>query len=196
MIKKPKKNIGEKIKKEVKGLLPTIHLMIVANTKEPIIGKGCKLNVKNIRHVFGKIAGFTHFPLLEILIQESRYTQQNILKALDGLKPEKNDFVIFYYTGHGFSYEKERSKKFPQMDLRSNPADNNIKVVDAHTKNLAEIFERIKAKGARMNLVGDCCNSVIDFKRLYKSQKKVTEKKFIPANMDFCKKLLRASDLR
>ena len=76
------------------------------------------------------------------------------------------------------------------MDLRSNPADNHIDVVNTHTKNLNEIFETIKAKGARMNLViGDCCNSVIDFKRLYSSDKKVVEKKFIPGNMDFCKKL-------
>jgi hypothetical protein len=184
------KNIPARIKKEIESLLPTIHLMIVANTNDPIIGKGCKLDVKAMRQLFGKITRFTHFPLVEILIAGDRYTLQNILKALDGIQPKKKDCVIFYYSGHGFSYEKEKSKKFPQMDFRSNPADSNIKVVDAHTKNLADIFETIKAKGAHLNLViGDCCNSVIDFKRLYSGDKKVVQEKIVPANADFCKKL-------
>ena len=86
--------------------------MIVANTKDPIIGKDCKLDIKAMRNVFGKIIAFTHFPLVEILIQGAGYTQQKILKALDGLKPKKNDFVIFYCTGNGFSYEKRDQKSF------------------------------------------------------------------------------------
>lgn len=189
-----KENIPEEIKEEIKeeimSLLPTIHLMIVANTKDPIIGKGCKRDVKAVRHLFGKITGFIKFPLVESLIQGDRYTQQNILKALDGIKPKKWDCVIFYYTGHGFSYEKEKSQKFPQMDFRSNPADRHIKVVNAHTKNVTEIFEMIKAKGARMNLViADCCNSLIDFKRLHTSDKKVVQEKIVPVNKEFCIKL-------
>lgn len=185
-----KENTPEKIKKEISSLLPAIHLMIVANTKDPIIGKGCKRDVKAVRHLFGKITGFINFPLVESLIEGDRYTQQNILNALDGIQPNKWDCVIFYYTGHGFSYEEEASQKFPQMDFRSNPPDSNINVVNAHTKNLTEIFEMIKAKGARLNLViGDCCNSLIDFKRQYTSDKKVVEEKFVPVNMDFCKRL-------
>jgi hypothetical protein len=190
ILKKLKKNVQNKIKEQIKSLLPTIYLIIVANTKDPTIGKGCKKDVKAMRELFKKLTGFIHFPLNEKLIQGVSYTQVNILKALDEVQPKKNDCVVFYYTGHGFSYEKETSQKFPQMDFRSNPADSNINVVHAHTKNLSEIFDLIKAKGARLNLViGDCCNSLIDYKRLHTSDKKVVVEKFIPVNTEFCKRL-------
>jgi hypothetical protein len=187
-----KENVPEKIKEEIKSRLPTIYLVIVANTLDPTIGKGCKQDVKAMRELFHKLTGFIRFPLVEKLIQGKSYTQTNILKAIDDIRAKKNDCVVFYYSGHGFSYEKEAKKKFPQMDFRSNPADNNIKVVNAHTKNLTEIFEMIKAKDARLNLViGDCCNSVIDFKRMYSGDKRV-EEKIVPVNTDFCKRLFNS----
>jgi len=39
---------------------------------------------------------------------------------------------------------------------------------------LADLFELIKSRGARLNIViGDCCNSMIDFKRNFKGGSKV-----------------------
>ena len=35
--------------------------------------------------------------------------------------PDNNDVVVFYYSGHGFSYEKDAAKRYPQVDLRTHP---------------------------------------------------------------------------
>ena len=42
-------------------------------------------------------------------------------------------------------------------------------MINAHTENLADLFELVKSKGARLNIIiGDCCNSLIEFKRKFK----------------------------
>jgi hypothetical protein len=190
VLKRIRKNVPEIIVTKVKNILPSIYLIVVANTKEATIGKGCKRDIKAIRNLFKKLSGFMHIQLNENLIQGDRYSQQTIMKAINDIKPKKNDCIVFYYSGHGFSYEKEKSQKFPQMDFRSNPADNKIEVINANTKNVFEIYELIKAKGARLNLViADCCNSLIAYKRLDKSRGKVIEEKILPVNLDFCMKL-------
>ena len=192
----PKLPPKKAVKKKVKRRLPTIHLMIVANTHDKEIGVGCKHDMRSIRKLFRNIVRRTPFQLTEYLVAGKKYTQDNIFKTLKSIKPKKLlDVVIFYYTGHGFSYQKDRSKKYPQLDFRSNPADSNIKVVNAHTKNLEDIFATIKEKGAGLNFVfGDCCNSTIDYKKLHVRKKKLPENKCILVNQDNCRQLFTNLD--
>jgi CO dehydrogenase/acetyl-CoA synthase epsilon subunit len=65
ILKRLKKHIPEKLPKQIASLLPTIHLMIVANTKDPLIGRGCKRDAKAMRELFGKLTEFIHIPLVE-----------------------------------------------------------------------------------------------------------------------------------
>ena len=68
--------------------------------------------------------------------------------------------MIFYYSGHGFR-KVDRPKpakpysRYPFLDFRAKPDDD----YNVYTLNLEDIFETIRKKGARFNLVlSDCCN--------------------------------------
>ena len=141
-------------------------LLIAANTVDPTIGMGCKTDMQAVRELFAKLCGEMDFNYIELIIQGEDYGKQNVLESINLISPGYNDIVVFYYSGHGFSYERDGAKPYPQIDLRSHPASDKIDVVNAFTANLADLFEMIKERGARLNIViGDCCNSFIDFKR-------------------------------
>ena len=168
-----------------------LFLIIVANTLDPSIGEGCALDVKTVRSLFVKMSEFMEFILAELVITGKDYTTKNIFDSLDKLKFGHDDIIIFYYTGHGFSFAKEVTTRTPQLDLQSFPASNKIKAIENTTKNLNEILEKIKSKGARLNIViGDCCNDKINFNRKFKS--KVAKKTLIQqpkseVNKETCK---------
>ena len=156
----------EEMSKAEKILKTKLILIIVANTIDPEIGKGCEKDIKSIHHMFSELSEYMDFNFLQLLVQGADYNKENILDAIEILTPGSNDIVVFYYSGHGFSYEKDAKKRFPQVDLRSHPASDRIAVVNANTENLADLFELVKSRGARLNFViGDCCNSLIKFKR-------------------------------
>jgi hypothetical protein len=164
-----KKLFTEKISQTEEVARTKFILLIAANTLDHTIGKGCIEDMDSVRHMFKKLSEEMDFNFLELIIQGKDYGKENILGAIDMLTPGSNDIVVFYYSGHGFSYEKDAAKKYPQVDLRPHPSSEKIDVVNAHTANLAEVFELVKGRGARLNIViGDCCNSLIDFKRNYK----------------------------
>lgn len=156
--------------KEVENSPATkLILVIVANTRDPEIGKGCRKDIKSIRHMFEELSKHMKFSFLDLVVAEADYSKKNILNAIEMLTPGYNDIVVFYYSGHGFSYEKDTGNQFPQIDMRSHPADNNIEVINNNTQNLKDLFELVKSRGARLNIViGDCCNSLIEFKRKFK----------------------------
>jgi len=164
-----KKNFTDRIIKLEQEPSTKLFLLIVANTIDPEIGKGCRQDIKSIRQMFKKLSHHMKFDFLELVVMGTDYSKKNVLEAIDILKPGSNDIVVFYYTGHGFSYRKDKDKKFPQVDLRSHPASNKIAAINENTHNLAELFQSVKSKGARLNIViGDCCNNTIKFKRNFK----------------------------
>lgn len=159
----------EQLNKSEDVIKTKLILLVVANTLDPTIGKGCIEDTKSIRNMFSELSAHMDFNFLELLVQGKDYKKSNILEAINILTPGNNDIVVFYYSGHGFSYEKDESKRYPQVDLRSLPASDKIDVINANTQNLAELFDLVKSRGARLNIViGDCCNSFIQFKRVAK----------------------------
>ncbi|CAN5630578.1 hypothetical protein BH11BAC3_BH11BAC3_08030 [soil metagenome] len=143
-----------------------LMLVIVSNTMDPTIGKGCIQDMSIVRDILTKVSQEMNFNFIELIIQGSDYGKENVLGAIDLLAPGYNDIVVFYYSGHGFSYQNDERKIYPQVDLRPQPASDKIDFINAHTANLNDLFVLVKNKGARLNIViGDCCNSIIDFKR-------------------------------
>ncbi|MDQ2720700.1 MAG: caspase family protein [Bacteroidota bacterium] len=185
-----KKLFVEKILQPEKIPRTKFILVIVANTLDPTIGKGCAEDINSVRHIFEKLSVEMNFHFIELIVQGEDYGKENILGAIDILTPGNDDIVVFYYSGHGFSYEKDPSKKYPQVDLRPHPASDKIDVINAHTENLSDLFELIKGKGARLNIViGDCCNSIIEFKRNFKGgidALRDEEKELVVINKETC----------
>jgi hypothetical protein len=163
---------------KTKGLTPVekgvrLHLLVVADTLDKEIGSAC---AKDMRRTVETFTGLTDFLGIKIFIKTicgKEYSKQNIQTAVNNLKPSVNDIVIFYYTGHGFRIP-EKPARFPNLklknfrNLRENFRDSitwinkdrrdNI----TYSMNIEDIFNSIKKKRARFNLVmSDCCNNDI-----------------------------------
>jgi hypothetical protein len=164
-----KKRFTDKMNEVEKTARTKLILVVVANTLDPEIGKGCRVDIISIRNMFKALSKHMKFNFLELVVAGADYAKKNILDTIEILTPGFNDIVIFYYSGHGFSYEHDAEKRFPQVDFRSHPVDNDIEVIKDNTQNLKDLFELVKSRGARLNIViGDCCNSLIKFKRDFK----------------------------
>jgi len=133
-----------------------LHLILVANTNDKSIGKTCVTDKDNMLSLFNEVAEFLELGFSPTVIEGSNFSKANVEKAINALRPGKNDIVIFYYSGHGFSKQKD-NYTFPYMDLR----DKSYQAFgEPYTINMESIFQRIKLLGARLNLVlSDCCNN-------------------------------------
>lgn len=146
---------------EVRSLTPKekstkLFLVLVANTNDKKIGKTCVIDKEATYATFGEVAEFLGIQYVPTVIDGANFSKVNVDKAINGIRPGKNDIVVFYYSGHGFSDNRD-AYSFPFMDLR----DKSYQPFGGqYTMNMEAVFQKIKSKGARMNLViSDCCNN-------------------------------------
>lgn len=133
-----------------------IHFIVVANTEDARIGTSVVKDVTNFYSQIKDVSVFLNVPLNYIEIKGSKFGKANVESALNNLKPGPNDIVIFYYSGHGYSNEQNTAQAYPQFDLRQSRFDD----ITVATLNAADVYNKIKAKNARLNLIiTDCCNS-------------------------------------
>ena len=144
-----------------RNLTPVINgcklfLIIVANTEDKSIGSTCVVDKDATYKTFNELAEFLEIGFVPKIIFGKDFSKVNVDNAINELKPSSGDIVVFYYSGHGFSNVRD-SYTFPFLDLR----DKTYQTFGgAYTLNMEDIYKRIRAKGARLNLVfSDCCNS-------------------------------------
>lgn len=133
-----------------------LHLVVVANTNDLKIGKTCAIDKDATRVLFGEVAEFLGIQFAPTVIEGNAFSKVNVDKAINALRPGPNDIVVFYYSGHGFSDTRD-GYNFPYMDLR----DKSFQQFGGqYAMNMEAVYQKIKAKGARLNLVlSDCCNN-------------------------------------
>lgn len=143
-----------------------IFMIVVANVKDESIGASCAYDMRRTIETFSRLATLMGFGLdTSAKVYGDGYNKQNVDNAIDGLKPGKKDIVVFYYTGHGFR-KPNTTGYYPFLDLRAKiearHADN-VKSLMVNSLYAEDILDRIRKKGARLNLViTDCCNSHYD----------------------------------
>ncbi len=132
-----------------------LHLIVVANTEDEIIGSTCLLDKDRTVKTFKDLSEFLGIGFQSSQIFGDSYNKQNVLNAVSALAPQKNDIVIFYYSGHGFK-DENNARQYPNIILTNKSFEN----VDANSVNIEDIYNNVKSKGARLNLViSDCCNN-------------------------------------
>lgn len=187
-----KKEFVEEMQEDPEHIQTKLILVIVANTNDPKIGKGCEVDINTIHHMFEDLSNQMNFNFIDLVIKGNDYGKENVLKTIDTIEPGPNDIVVFYYSGHGFSYEKDKNVVYPQVDLRTDPNNTEKDFIDHNTENLSDIFIRVKGRGARLNIViGDCCNTSIEYPRTFKGGSE-KERKAIPPPKEVDKKLAEA----
>ncbi len=134
-------------------------LLIVANTNDPEVGSSAVLDVSRVVNTFDTIAHFMGIQMPKpVIISGATYDKAHVQKAIRDLRPDVNDIVVFYYSGHGFR-KKQDPRQFPYIDLRPKP-DSTYNV---NSLNIKDIYDsiRLKPKSARLNIVlSDCCNTI------------------------------------
>jgi Caspase domain len=164
-----KKDLHSKKKEKA----PKIILVILADTLDKILSKDCKKDIKTITATFKKIAAHFNVAFCSIQVAGTHYKWNNVLDAVNAIKinnhSEFDSQIVFYYTGHGFSYPNEDKIAFPQLDLRPRYRKTGLTDIDfirKNTINLEVIFCMLRIQGCRVNIaIADCCHTKVKFKR-------------------------------
>lgn len=143
-----------------------MFLLIVASTYDSTLAPDVLQDARKVVNAFTDIAeNGLGIRIFVDSVYGSRYNKTSVETALAKLKPGKNDIVVFYYSGHGFTDQKQPKRQFPFLDLRDpnkRPRPEPIKMA----LNIEDIYKTIVAKGARMNIVlSDCCNDTVEIKK-------------------------------
>jgi len=161
-----------------KGLSPLeknmrLHLLIVADTLDESIGSACAKDITRAMQLFKDLTDYLGIKFLPKTICGKQYSLANVKAGINALRPLPDDIVVFYYTGHGFKIP-EKPRPFPNLKLKNFKTDiRKFRDSAAWRKqsrlenitfslNMEDIFDSIRKKGARFNLVlSDCCNNDI-----------------------------------
>jgi Caspase domain len=137
---------------------PTLYCIVAINVADISIGPACTVDRNRITGFFKKLTDFIELPYKEIQIDNKDFTVDGVKTAIKSIDPASNDIVVFAYSGHGFRFNNETGL-FPQLGLFTNKGLTQ-EIIRENTINLEEIFNLVRAKGARLNIVpGDCCNN-------------------------------------
>lgn len=158
-----------------------IHLLIVANTDDPNIGKSSRQDMFNISGYFTNLAETLGIAIERKTIWGRSFSKKAVEDLIKNLKPGTNDIVIFYYTGHGFR-RPEDTGKFPRMVLSNN---YTMQTLQKNSLSVEDIYRQIVGKGARLNLVlSDCCNEKIENPPATGNEILTTKSIGLPVNID------------
>ncbi|MBS1750700.1 MAG: caspase family protein [Bacteroidetes bacterium] len=166
-------------------------LLLVANTDDISIGPTCVVDKDATYNTFSQLAEFMQIQFVPKVIFGKDFSKVNVDNAISALDPNPGDMVVFYYSGHGFANIKD-SYTFPFLDLR----DKAFQTYGGqYTLNMEEIYKRIKAKGARLNLIlSDCCNADPSQSNTISTDVATTRSSSIGWNMENCKALFLNSN--
>jgi hypothetical protein len=147
-----------------RGLTPTeknirLHLIAVADTLDKSIGSACSKDLQRMAETFKSLSSYLGIQYSVTPIWGVNFNKKNVETTISKLKPSDSDIVVFYYSGHGFRKQEEK-KRFPFMKLKT--FHTSKKDVYANSLNIEDIYNKLRLKPARLNLVlGDCCNNDI-----------------------------------
>lgn len=132
----------------------TMHLLLVAATKDESIGESVTTDVNLVKKNFSGIAKKLGIAYKETIIAGDDFEKSNIQKAVSRLSVGSNDIVIFVYSGHGFRFDDD-TDEHPRMYLTYDGGLNEDTEMST-----TEIYNEITAKRARLTIfLTDCCNS-------------------------------------
>lgn len=134
----------------------TFHFFVVANTEIGDIGKSCDVDKRNYVSEFEGVSQALNMDFKPYIFDGKNFTKTKVMDAIKNMNVGKDDVVFFVYTGHGFRWS-DQTDKYPMLDMRYNVYQ---KIADENAIALSDIYNKITAKGGRLNIVfGDCCNS-------------------------------------
>lgn len=135
-------------------------LLIVADVQDETMGMPCRLDMENMANLFTNMVKemdmIPKSPIITYLTGE-RFNKKSVLNAINGLKPGKNDIIVFYYTGHGYRDSGDTKTELPKMILGHHY--QTLSQLHSISLSVQDVVDMLKKKGNSFNLViNDCCN--------------------------------------
>lgn len=130
----------------------SLYAIIVGDTLDDTIGASVASDVRNLKAFLNDVSMNTGMRLYLSEIIGNSLTVDSITSTIKNLSVGSNDFVFFYYTGHGYRTQSKASR-FPNMVFQEGNAALDIEWVNA----------RLLEKKARFVFtVADSCNVIFD----------------------------------
>lgn len=131
----------------------TLHFIFFGDTNDPRIG-----NPTKVAHAYYEtmVDDASKYAKLNPPVKQ-RYTgedfnSKNLEQAISKLQVGPQDIILFYISAHGYN---DGTSEYPRIVMESNNAGSA-----GNSINLSTIYERLRAKNARLTLVfGEACNA-------------------------------------
>src|SRR5882724_3791682 len=79
----------------------SIHVLVVADTADPRIGKACAQTIERIEHVFATLIPSDRYSMRVLDSARERYDEDRIIAAISRVPVRGDDTFVFMYDGHG-----------------------------------------------------------------------------------------------
>ena len=128
-----------------------LHCIIVGDTGADDIKNAIQIDMRSVYFEAQRIASYTGMNLKISLYSGGEAKPSPLLQTIQSLQTNRDDAIIFYFSGHGYRL-KDKASQWPYLLLLKEQKAINLDLI---TKALAE-------KTAHFILViADCCNNVI-----------------------------------
>lgn len=133
------------------GEAATLHAIIVGDTYDSIIGPGVVRNIELIHSEVVRIAYHARLNLSELILSEDDYHPMSVLQAIQDLKTDPDDVVLYYQSSHGYRTE-ELAGIWPALFFGWNE----------WALRLDDVNEILRGKPQRLTLIlADVCNNCV-----------------------------------
>jgi hypothetical protein len=145
-------------------LAATLHAILVADTNDSKIGRSTMTDLSNMHNLMKSVKENTGLALNVKTLQGSTITStgqgyEKVTQAVKQLSVNRQDIVVFYYSGHGGRLSSDKSK-WPSLAVEGQTTRSNRLIP------LTDIIALLKQKNPKFFIViADSCNSIIDTER-------------------------------
>ncbi len=138
------------------GKAQTVHVILVADTSDPMLYAVCKRDIEVMHRQFVQLAAAINYQLSEQVISSGEFNRKRLDRVVRNVSPEPNDILFLYYTGHGYN-ARQRAGRFPVLLLEKD------EMMSQQNPGLLAIHQVLKSKHARLCItLGDCCNHLVN----------------------------------
>lgn len=131
----------------------TLRVLMVGDTNDRSIGKSVVTDLVNFEQFVRDAAIKSGMTLDLVTLKGNQIKSKVITEAVNNIKAESDDTIIFYYSGHGFRTQEVKTR-WPLLYI----PDAGTKGVDFQW-----VIDTLNKKNPRMVLaITDSCNSFID----------------------------------
>ncbi len=133
----------------------TLHLVVVGDITDKTFGTISSQSITEIESIFSTSAKYIDYKLQPIFLTNTSFNSDAVKNAINKIKAQPNDMIVFYYSGYGF-YPTNSKSEFPTFKF--DDAQKDILSLD-------EVGDLINQKGVRFGLaIADCMDEEIDIK--------------------------------